>query len=137
MNEVPSDANIESRFVAITDTAPACPPMTDAEKDTMGIAMGLPVYKWVRLHKHPVLTFPQTPLATRWMRWASAQKNLPKGAGFMMMHPNNYNEQASLSNRPRTAAHQDISLRAFGKPSVFWQFTVSLDDEEDETDCLF
>ena len=50
----------------------------------------------------------------------------------MMMHPNNYNEQAALSNRPHTAHHQDISLRAFGRPMVFWQFIVSIDDDDTE-----
>ena len=51
----------------------------------------------------------------------------------MMMHPNNYNEQAARSIRSHAAQHQDVSLRAFGKPIVFWQFTVSLDEDDDET----
>jgi hypothetical protein len=51
----------------------------------------------------------------------------------MMMHPNNYNEQAARSNRSHTVQRQDVSLRAFGKPIVFWQFTVTLDEDDDET----
>jgi hypothetical protein len=131
-SSIPEDATIESRFRPVTDTVPEFLPITDTERDTVGNAMGLPVQDWDKLIKRPVLTLPQTPLATRWMRWASSNRNLPRGAGFIMMHPNNYNEQAMLSNRPHTAQHQDISLRAFGKPMVFWQFIVAVDDETPE-----
>ena len=131
MRPTPEDENIESRSKPVTETAPALTPLSDLDQDRMGNAMGLPVHKWRKISKTVVLTLPQTPLATRWMKWASATKNLPKDAGFMMMHPNNYNEQALTSNRPHTAQHQDISLRAFGKPLVFWQFTFSVDDDDE------
>ena len=73
----------------------------------------------------------QVPLAEAWIRWASDDRNLPRGAGFIMMHPDNYSEQAILSGNPHTADNQTTSIRAFGKPIVFWQFIIAVNDDED------
>ena len=44
-SSTPEDATIETRFRPVTDPVPEYLPMTDAERDTVGDAMGLEVHK--------------------------------------------------------------------------------------------
>lgn len=126
------DEVLGKTFSPITEPIPEIPPLTEEEQDRMGQAMLLPFEKWKSLVRRPVLTLPTGYLTQQWANWAAANNNLPKGAGFILMEPSQYDSfvRGPSSERrgflePHFHEQQYSHIRSTGKPIVVWSFVTA------------
>ena len=117
-------------FQPVTEPVPEFSPWTGAEQVKMGrISLQPEKQHWIE--KHPALCLPQSKACREWLKWATARKNLPIGAGFVMMRESEYTLAATRSSNPHTAEDQENSVLTTGKPIVFWQW-ISVVNEPTE-----
>ena len=128
------DEDLARIFTPITDPIPEMLPISAEEQSRMGQAMTIPVEQWSSLIRRPVLTLPAGYLTQQWSNWAAGHNNLPKGAGFILMEPSQYDSfvHGPRSERrgwldPHFHEHQYSHIRTTGRPVVVWSFVYALD----------
>jgi len=128
------DEDLTRIFTPVTEPIPESLPISHEEQCRMGQAMTLPLEQWAYLVRRPVLTLPSGYLTQQWSSWAAGNNNLPKGAGFILMEPSQYDSfvHGPISERrgwldPHFHEDQYKEIRTTGRPFVVWSYVYALD----------